>query len=254
MARAPYENVFLAHLVRYERAASARNGLFAAVADGKIAGVAAFGRQLVLAADPPALRAFADLAERRRGERMIVGPRAAVGAFWNLVRDRRPSPRLIRERQLVMALDAAHLRPAGDAARVRKARAADWTGVVEASAQMIEHELEYDPRRTLPEFAAGVRAMIEAERWWVGESAGRLCFFCSIGPWCDVTTQLQGIWVPPELRGRGLATASLAAICARLLRIVPTLSLYVNDFNEPAIALYRRVGFTHVGDFQTLLF
>jgi len=59
---------------------------------------------------------------------------------------------------------------------------------------------------------------------------------------------------PTALRGRGLATASLAAICNRLLETTPTLSLYVNDFNEAAIALYRRVGFDHVGDFQTLLF
>jgi hypothetical protein len=34
----------------------------------------------------------------------------------------------------------------------------------------------------------------------------------------------------------------------------PTLSLYVNDFNEPAIALYERVGFRRAGEFATLLF
>ena len=62
------------------------------------------------------------------------------------------------------------------------------------------------------------------------------------------------MWTPPELRGRGLATGSLAAICDRLLEISPTLSLHVNDFNHPAIALYRRVGFEHVSDYQTMLF
>jgi predicted GNAT family acetyltransferase len=65
---------------------------------------------------------------------------------------------------------------------------------------------------------------------------------------------MQGIWTPKDLRGKGLATAALGAICDRLLTMSPTLSLYVNDFNTPAIALYERVGFETVSEFQTLLF
>jgi len=66
--------------------------------------------------------------------------------------------------------------------------------------------------------------------------------------------QLQGICTPPSMRGKHLATASLAGICDRLLGDFPTLSLYVNDFNTRAIALYERVGFTTVSEFQTILF
>jgi predicted GNAT family acetyltransferase len=60
--------------------------------------------------------------------------------------------------------------------------------------------------------------------------------------------------VPPKLRGRGLATAALYGICDELLNDVPSLSLYVNGFNEPALRLYDRVGFQQRGEFQTLLF
>jgi predicted GNAT family acetyltransferase len=81
-----------------------------------------------------------------------------------------------------------------------------------------------------------------------------LCFFCNVGAWSPQTAQLQGIWTPPALRGRGLATAALAAVCRTLLNVVPTLSLYVNDFNAPAVALYRRLGFRDAGELQTLLF
>jgi hypothetical protein len=96
--------------------------------------------------------------------------------------------------------------------------------------------------------------MIERGLWWVGESGGRTCFFCHVGPESARTAQLQGIWVPPELRGNGLAKSALSQICNRLLEIYPTLSLYVNDFNAPAIALYERTGFKKVAEFQTLLF
>jgi len=256
LSRAPYDNVFLSHLVLADRSSVIRDGLFVAMDDGNVVGAAYFGRQIVLACEPRALGAFADVAQRRRGERMIVGPRDTVAALWRLLRDRRPPPRLVRDRQLVMAVDRATLRahPGVPALIVRPARANESTAVTESSAQMIESELGYDPRRTSPDFASGVRAMIEREAWWVAQRGDALCFFCSIGPWCEHTMQLQGIWTPPPMRGRGFATAALTAICDRLLEVSPTLSLYVNDFNERAIGLYRRVGFAHVSDFQTILF
>jgi hypothetical protein len=39
-----------------------------------------------------------------------------------------------------------------------------------------------------------------------------------------------------------------------LLASNPTVSLYVNDFNTEAIALYERIGFTRVGELATYLF
>jgi predicted GNAT family acetyltransferase len=36
--------------------------------------------------------------------------------------------------------------------------------------------------------------------------------------------------------------------------LAPTVSLYVNDFNAPAIAAYDAVGFERVGMFATVMF
>ncbi|WP_258933656.1 hypothetical protein [Nesterenkonia pannonica] len=38
------------------------------------------------------------------------------------------------------------------------------------------------------------------------------------------------------------------------LRLAPTVSLYVNDYNAPALSTYRRVGFDQVGTYATVLF
>jgi RimJ/RimL family protein N-acetyltransferase len=254
LARSPYLNVFLSHVLLHDPAPPARRGIAVALDRDAVSGVAYWGRQIALAAEPAAIAPFAEYGRMRRGERMIVGERDTVSAYWNAVRDWHVPARLIRDRQLVMALDRSHLRPYERRTVVRQAAISDWTTVADGSAEMVRQELEYDPRRGSPEFAAGIRQMIERKLWWVGSVDGRLCFFCNIGPWSDRTMQLQGIWTPPPMRGRGLATASLAAICDRLLDVSPTLSLYVNDFNADAIALYRRVGFEHVGDFQTVLF
>jgi len=39
-----------------------------------------------------------------------------------------------------------------------------------------------------------------------------------------------------------------------LLETNPTLSLYVNDFNTTAIALYERIGYQRVGELTTYIF
>ena len=254
LSRSPYLNVFITHVLLHDPPSRTRSDVVVATDGGSVHGVAYCGRQLAIAADPPALPAFAEHARRRRGERMIIGARDTVRAFWKLVAGWHPRPRLVRDRQLVMMLDRAHQLPYQGHTTVRHARPEESAAVADGSAQMVRQELDYDPRHGSPDFATAVRRMVERKLWWVGVADGQICFFCNIGPWCERTVQLQGIWTPPPLRGRGLATASLAAICDRLLEVSPTISLYVNDFNERAIALYRRVGFEHVGDFQTILF
>ena len=257
LSRAPYDHVFLTYLILFDVSTVTRTSIRVVVDDesGTVSGVGYFGRQVVLASEnDETTEALAKASRAFSGERMIVGPRATISRYWELVRGSHPAPRLVRERQFVMMLDRAMLQPYQRTVVGRRARIDEWPIVADNSALMIGAELEYDPRRSSPEFTSNVRAMIDRGLWWVGESLGRLCFFCNIGPWSPQTAQLQGIWTPEELRGRGLATEALSAISERLLAMSPTLSLYVNDFNEPAIALYKRVGFKTVSEFQTLLF
>ena len=255
LARDPYENVFITYLLLFSASPTTLDSIFVALdAANHVRGVAYFARQVVVVGDREAIDTFAQLARSMRGERMIVGRRESVEIYWERVRAWHPAPRHIRNHQPLLVLDRASLNRCAQHVTVRRARMDEWPSVADSSAQMTQQELEYDPRQTWPQFTANVRKMIERELWWVGESLGRLCFFCNVGPWSAQTMQLQGIWTPPELRGKGLATAAMSAICDRLLNTSPTLSLYVNDYNTPAINLYRRIGFTVVSEFQTLLF
>lgn len=248
----PYENVFLTY-VAIEGSPTLKRHVHLIFDGDQIVGVGYFGRQVVLASEETALGALATIQPEERVH-AIVAPVRTAEAYWDIVRARHPAPRLVRERQPVMAVDRESL-VTRDAARVhaRPAREDEWAVVADNSAAMIAGELQTDPRQD-EEFASGIRRMIRMRLWWVGESEGRLCFFCNIGAWSPRTAQLQGIWTPPELRGRGLATAALGLICGQLLRAFPTLSLYVNDFNRTAVALYQRLGFRTAGALRTILF
>ncbi|HEY1429976.1 MAG TPA: DUF4081 domain-containing protein, partial [Candidatus Tumulicola sp.] len=176
----PHERVVIAHLVLYG-SAHARNSIAVESEGGRVRGVGYFGNEILIAGDESTAPAFASFSKslRRNGQRMIVGPQATVSAFWPLVAAGQKSPRLVRERQYVMRVDRQLLRPQSAQVRVRTARPAEAAVVADNSAQMITSELEYDPRKARAEFGAQVREMIARERWWVGETAGRLCFFCN---------------------------------------------------------------------------
>jgi hypothetical protein len=222
--------------------------------DGSVRGVIYFGAQLVVAGDDPAaLDAFAIEARKYPGSRMFVGPKRAVDGIWNRVKSWHRAPVLVRERQPIYALWPQTIESVDDV-EVRLARLDETDLVAEHSARMIVGELGYDPRAQRATFLAGVRWAIEQRTWWVWIVEGELRFQCNIGAATPVTAQIQGVWTPEAARGRGYATLALASISRRLLERYPTVSLYVNDFNSGAIALYDRVGYARVGELATYLF
>ena len=74
--------------------------------------------------------------------------------------------------------------------------------------------------------------------------SGRLVFKAEVACASPYAAQIQGVYVPPDRRGEGLAVAGMAAVVELVQRqIAPTVSLYVNDWNVPARRAYERVGF-----------
>jgi predicted GNAT family acetyltransferase len=65
--------------------------------------------------------------------------------------------------------------------------------------------------------------------------------------------QLMGVWTAPEFRRRGCARTMLREVCGHLSRRGKTVTLFVNDFNRPAISLYEALGFQRIGINRALI-
>ena len=255
MAARPFENAFLHWVLEGGHGPYAPDEIVLdRKRDGSVRGVIYYGAQLVVAADDAAaLDTFAIETRKYPGLRSFVGPKRAVDGLWNRVKTWHHAPGLVRERQPLYALWPQGLAAIEDVP-VRLARSDETELVAEHSARMIVGELGYDPRAQRSTFVAGVRHAIELGCWWVWIVDNELRFQCNVGARTPLTAQIQGVWTPAALRGRGYATRALTATARRLLAGNPTLSLYVNDFNTDAIALYDRIGFTRVGELATYLF
>jgi len=257
--RDPVVNVFVSSRVHEAGLDPVRLGgqMWGFVPGGRLTSLCYAGANLVpVAATPEAVTAFAGRA-RLQGRRCssIVGPAQAISDLWDLLRPYWGHPREVRDAQPVMAISAAP-RAAPDPL-VRRVRPEELNVLLPASVAMFTEEVGVSPLG--PDGGSAYRArvgeLIGAGRAFARIEDGQVMFKAEIGAVTPQVCQVQGVWVRPELRGRGLAVAGMAAVVQEALRsIAPVVSLYVNDFNAPARAVYRRVGFTETATLMSILF
>jgi predicted GNAT family acetyltransferase len=255
----PVVNVFISSRVREAGLDPARLGgqLWGYQSGGRLASLCYAGANLVpVAATPPAITAFAGRA-RLLGRRCssIVGPAQDVLSLWEMLRPYWGRPREIRPTQPVMAISGPP--QVVPDARVRRVRPDELDILLPASVAMFTEEVGVSPVGADggSAYRARVNELIGMGRAFARIEDGQVVFKAEIGSVTPLACQVQGVWVRPELRGRGLAEAGMAAVVEEALRnVAPVVSLYVNDFNRPARAAYRRVGFTDTATFASVLF
>lgn len=206
--------------------------------------------------DTASARAFADLAvvEGRRCS-SIVGRLPTAVELWRELEPRWGPARAVRRRQLVMASRSG---PAiGHDPLVRRATAADLEKFYEVSIEMYLEEIGSSPTAHDGGFAYRhrIRQLIRDGLAFLRIDGGEIVFKAELGAVSSRCAQLQGVWVRPDLRGKGLGTAATASV-VRMAREsgMSTISLAVNDFNATAVGAYLRCGFQIVGAQMVVLF
>ena len=223
---------------------------------GELEALCYAGANLVpVEAGPDALLAFAERA-RRQGRRCssVVGPVHMVEPLWELLEPAWGPARAVRSRQPFMALDCAPL-VAPDPA-VRRVRLDELDILLPAAIAMFTEEVGVSPLgHDAAAYRARVHDLVATGRAYARIEDGRVVFKAEIGAVTAAACQVQGVWVAPERRGQGLAGPGTAAVVALAQdEHARAVTLYVNDYNQVAQRVYRRVGFHEVATFTTVLF
>jgi uncharacterized protein len=203
---------------------------------------------------PADLTAFAD--EAMSGSRRcssLVGRAELVMPMWRRLEPAWGPARDVRDHQPLMALTA--MPSCAIDPGVRQVRPDEIDAYLVAAVDMFIGEVGVDPR--LGDGGRGYRrrvaSLISAGRAWARFEHGEVIFKAEVGSQSPAVGQIQGIWVHPERRGRGLGAAGTATLAGVIVGTGRIASLYVNSFNTVARATYTRVGFVEVGAFATVL-
>lgn len=258
-AKDPVVNVFAAYRARTTSLEPRWLGgeVWGRYVDDELVAACHVGANLVpVQAGPDDARAFAERAlTRHRSVSTIVGPHTAVRPFWDEVAETWGRPRETRWEQPHLVIDHPPLVPPDPG--VRRTERRDLAVLYPACVAMYTEEVGVSPEAGggADLYRARVTQLVSRGWSFARFEDGRLVFKAEVACATPDAAQVQGVWVPPDRRGEGLAVAGMAAVVEQVQAdIAPAVSLYVNAWNEPARRAYARVGFRETTTFSTVMF
>lgn len=220
----------------------------------KLEGVALIGHSILFEAfSESAVEGFAAIARREASSHLLMGEHTAVQRFWSYYSDQDQSPRhvcpvlfLRRSEQFLNQKDVPGL---------RLAKPEDLEPVVRAQAAMAFETSGVDPLRKDPiGFRQRYLRRIDNNRVWVLMNNRQLIFKLDVITSTPDATYIEGVYVSPEERGKGLGQSCLTAVGRELLEHTKAIQLFVENENTRTTAFYSRLGFNVAGQYDLLYF
>lgn len=260
LRRDPLINVYLISRLLEERFVSATQTVEVRY-NRDIVLVASLATNVVMAVDSSAPSDITDIAiaaiadrilTRMLPVRAIISPAPLVEGLWKRLQSQLDPPTVVRMSQPVYAIGGRFDFP--DLKEARYATPRDLDALVPACAAMHQEEVGIDPlERDAAGYRERIHELVEKKRSIVRLIDGEIAAKCEFSAVTPDAVQLMGVWTDPNLRRRGLGRALLREVCGHLARKGKTVTLFVNDFNQPAITLYERLGFKRIGVNRALI-
>lgn len=260
LRRDPLINVYLISRLLEERFVSATQTVEVRY-NREVVLVASLATNVVMACDPNAPAENVDAATAIVAERIltrmlpvraIISPAALVDSLWRRLQTQLDPPTVVRMSQPVYAISGRFDFP--DLKETRFATMRDLDALVPACAAMHKEEVGIDPLdRDSVGYRERIRELVEKRRSIIRIMNGRIVAKCEFSAVTTDAVQLMGVWTDPVWRRRGFGRALLREACGHLARKGKSVTLFVNDFNRPAIALYESLGFRQIGVNRALI-
>ncbi|HUF05202.1 MAG TPA: GNAT family N-acetyltransferase [Aridibacter sp.] len=221
--------------------------------DRSLEGVALIGHStLVEARTEEALIAFAIEAGRSEFPvHVMMSEGRVIERFWEIYKDPGAEPRHVFTEKLfelnfpfLVRECEWQVRPATKDMLREVAEAHAETAFIESGTNPLETDLEGFRERCL--------RRIEQGRTFVATESGKLFFKADVVAETEEVIYLEGVYVAPELRGRGVAPKCLSKLSAELLERVPNVCMLSNLKFESAHRSFERAGFRSTNSCTTI--
>jgi predicted GNAT family acetyltransferase len=255
LAERPVHTVCMAGFVRDNGLVSSFNrGTFYGCrnSEGRLEGVALIGHATLFEArSHRATQEFGLLAQGYQRTHVVLGEKDKIDQFWNYYADAGQEMRLVC-RELLFELRRA-MTVSDQIDGLRRATLADLEIVAPIQAAMAEEESGTNPLADDREgFLARCARRIEMGRVWLLKEDGRLMFKAEVLADTPDVVYLEGVWVNPSERRKGIGSHCLKQLCRQLLSRTKSVCVLVNENNQRAHTFYRMCNFKMRGVYDSI--
>ena len=257
LARRPIHTVCMASFVRDNGVVSPLNrGTFYGYRGKarKLEGVALVGHSTLIESESEAaLRAFAELTHNAAPSHLIRGEHQMIDRFWVHYAGLGHKARLTCHEQLFQCQSVPQL--AGPQPDLRPATLQQLNQIAEINAEMVLAECGVDPLIKDPKgFVARLSRRIDQGRIWIWQRNNKVIFKTDIFAETPEMMYLEGVFVNPQERGRGVGQRCLTHLSHLLLQRSKSLCLLINEDKPSMQHFYKSAGFQTEGTYETIYF